>query len=132
MQSADHYESTPDPLRRTGLPRRPAMAVQQAQATPLVAHLIYRLDVGGLENGLVNLINRMPTDRFRHAIICLTEHTEFRQRIHRGDVALFALHKPPGNSPVTLVRLWALLRRLRPAILHTRNLTALDGALCAA
>jgi len=27
---------------------------------PLVAHIIHRLDVGGLENGLINLINRTP------------------------------------------------------------------------
>jgi hypothetical protein len=27
---------------------------------PLVAHVIHRLDVGGMENGLVNLINHMP------------------------------------------------------------------------
>ena len=32
-------------------------------APPLIAHIIYRLDVGGLENGLVRLINqaRPPT-----------------------------------------------------------------------
>jgi hypothetical protein len=28
--------------------------------TPLIAHVIYRLDVGGLENGVVNLINAIP------------------------------------------------------------------------
>ena len=28
-------------------------------SAPLVAHIIYRLDIGGLENGLVNLINHM-------------------------------------------------------------------------
>ncbi len=34
---------------------------------PLIAHVIHRLDVGGMENGLVNLINRLPADRYRHA-----------------------------------------------------------------
>ena len=36
--------------------------------TPLIVHVIHRLAVGGLENGLVNLINRMPADRYRHAM----------------------------------------------------------------
>ena len=27
---------------------------------PLVAHVMYRFDTGGLENGIVNLINHMP------------------------------------------------------------------------
>ena len=99
---------------------------------PLIAHLIYRLDVGGLENGLVNLINRIPAERFRHAIICLTGYSEFRQRIRRSDVPVFALDKPSGNSPITLFRLWRLLKQLRPDIIHTRNLAALEGTLPAA
>src|SRR5262245_50924386 len=41
--------------------------------TPLVVHLVYRFAIGGLENGLVNLINHMPPDRYRHTIVALTE-----------------------------------------------------------
>jgi len=99
---------------------------------PLVAHVIYRLDVGGLENGVVNLVNRIPAERFRHAIICLTEKSDFSRRIKREDVPIFALGKPPGNSPATHFKLWRLLRRLKPDICHTRNLAALEGALPAA
>ena len=99
---------------------------------PLIAHLIYRLDVGGLENGLVNLINRIPVERFRHAIVCLTDSSDFRDRLWRTDVAVYSLHKPPGNSPGTSYRLWRLLRRLSPDILHTRNIAALEGVLPAA
>ena len=88
---------------------------------PLVAHLIYRLDIGGLETLLVDTINRMPAGRYRHAVICLTEYTDFAQRITRPDVALFALHKPAGLALGTHADLFRLLRRLRPAILHTYN-----------
>jgi sugar transferase (PEP-CTERM/EpsH1 system associated) len=102
------------------------------QGVPLVAHVIFRLDVGGLENGLVNLINRIPPQRFRHAIVSLTDHSAFRQRIQRDDVPVFSLNKPSGNSPVTLYKLWRLLKRLRPDIVHTRNLAALEGTLPAA
>jgi sugar transferase (PEP-CTERM/EpsH1 system associated) len=98
----------------------------------MIAHVIYRLDVGGLENGLVNLINRIPAQRFRHAIVSLTSYSEFRQRLTRGDVPVFALNKPPGNSPVTQFKLWRLFNRLRPAIVHTRNIGALEATLPAA
>lgn len=104
-----------------------------AAARPcLIAHIIFKLDVGGLENGLVNLINHMPEDRFRHVVICLTDYTEFRDRIRRADVSVHALHKPPGNHPGIYFRLWRLLRELRPDIVHTRNLAALEGMLPAA
>jgi sugar transferase (PEP-CTERM/EpsH1 system associated) len=106
-----------------------AAAAGGADVPPLIAHVIHRLDVGGLENGLVNLINRMPAERYRHAIICLDDFTEFRRRIARADVPVFALHKPPGNSPVLHWRLWRLLLRLRPDIVHTRNFGTLEAAL---
>lgn len=114
------------------LPPEPATAAGGTRGVPLIAHVIYRLDVGGLENGLVNLINRIPAERFRHAIICLTDYSDFRHRIQRSDVPVFALNKPPGNSPITQFKLWRLLKRLRPDIVHTRNPAALEGMLPAA
>lgn len=109
-----------------------AAVPDRAGGVPLIAHIIYRLDTGGLENGVVNLINALPAERFRHAIICLTGYTEFRRRIRRSDVSVYALDKPPGNSPLTHFKLWRLLTKLRPDIVHTRNLAALEGSLPAA
>ncbi len=97
----------------------------------LIAHVIHRLAMGGLENGLVNLINRLPPDRYRHAIICMTDATDFRQRIVRPDVEVFSLHKAPGKDWPVYHRLWRLLRLLRPDIVHTRNLATLDCQLVA-
>lgn len=95
-------------------------------AAPLVVHLIYRLDIGGLETLLVDTINRMPPERYRHAIVCLTDYTDFAERIGRKDVELFALHKAPGLAPEVHLKLFKLLRRLRPAILHTYNLGTIE------
>jgi sugar transferase (PEP-CTERM/EpsH1 system associated) len=92
---------------------------------PLVAHVIYRLGVGGLENGLVNLIDRMPRDRYRHAVICLKDATGFRRRL-AADVPIYELQRREGQDFRLYWRLYRLLRRLRPAIVHTRNLAALE------
>ncbi|MFC5460213.1 TIGR03088 family PEP-CTERM/XrtA system glycosyltransferase [Massilia niabensis] len=103
------------------------MAVVTLERTaPLVVHLIYRLDIGGLETLLVDTINRMPAGRYRHAIVCLTDYTDFAERIQRPDVELFALHKAPGLAPEVHLALFKLLRRLRPAILHTYNLGTIE------
>jgi sugar transferase (PEP-CTERM/EpsH1 system associated) len=99
---------------------------------PLVVHLIYRLDFGGLETLLVECINRMPVEKYRHAIICLTDYTEFSKKITKPGVSIFSLHKPPGWALGTHVDLWRLLRKLRPTILHTYNLSALEYGLTAA
>jgi sugar transferase (PEP-CTERM/EpsH1 system associated) len=100
---------------------------------PLVAHLIHRFTLGGLEHGLVNLINHMPAARYRHAIICLTGFTELSRQIARPAVPLVALEKCQGSfDPRMYARLWRALRELKPDIVHTRNLGALETQICAA
>ena len=96
---------------------------------PLIAHVIHHLVIGGLENGLVNLINRIPPNRYRHVVICMADYSEFRDRIQRPEVEVIAMHKKPGQDPATQWRLFKRLRALKPDILHTRNLTALDALL---
>lgn len=91
-----------------------------------IAHVIHRLQVGGLENGLVNLINRLPADRFEHVIVCLTDYTDFRNRI-TADVELYAMHKRPGQDFGLYWRLWKLFRKLKPDVVHTRNLATLES-----
>lgn len=100
-------------------------------APPLIVHLLYRFDTGGLENGVVNLINRLPPGRYRHMVIALTEVTDFRLRVQQPGVEFLALHKPPGHGWGLYPRLYRLLRRLRPAVVHTRNLAALEFQLAA-
>ena len=98
-----------------------------ADDRPLVVHIVYRFDTGGLENGVVNLINHLPALAYRHAVVALTEVVpSFAQRIQRDDVAYFSLHKPPGHGAKLYPRLAQLFRQLRPAIVHTRNLAALE------
>ena len=96
---------------------------------PLIAHIIFKLDVGGLENGVVNLINHMPEEAYRHMVISLTEITDFRHRIQRSDVELLALEKRPGHALRLYPRIARLLRERGVAIAHTRNLAALEAAM---
>jgi sugar transferase (PEP-CTERM/EpsH1 system associated) len=95
-------------------------------ARPLVLHVLHRFDTGGLENGVVNLINHMPRSAYRHMVVALTEVTDFRHRLDDPTVECIALHKPPGQGARLYPRLWQLLRAYRPAIVHTRNLAALE------
>jgi sugar transferase (PEP-CTERM/EpsH1 system associated) len=96
-------------------------------ARPLIAHVIFRLGVGGLENGLVNLINRLPAERYRHAVVCLTDATDFRRRIERPDVTVHELHRQPGHDLRVPFAQLRLFRSLRPAIVHSRNLAAIES-----
>jgi sugar transferase (PEP-CTERM/EpsH1 system associated) len=97
----------------------------------LIVHVVHRFDTGGLENGLVNLINTLPRESCRHAVVALTECGEIVKRIERSDVQVFALRKSPGNDLRTHVALFRLLRRLRPDVVHTRNVGTIEYQLVA-
>ncbi|WP_238455858.1 TIGR03088 family PEP-CTERM/XrtA system glycosyltransferase [Azohydromonas lata] len=109
-------------LERTDL--RPQGAVR-----PLVLHVVYRFDTGGLENGIVNLINHMPLQAYRHAVLSLTAVTDFSRRVQRKDVSFIALQKGPGHAIGLYPRMYRLFRELRPAVVHTNNIAALECAV---
>src|SRR5262249_50221849 len=108
------------------------MRVSGSPRPPLIAHVVFRFDTGGLENGLVNLVNGLPNREFRHVIIALTEASNFRSRLRDGDVAIHEIRKRPGSDPTAYARLYWLLRRLRPDAAHTRNFGTMDCGLVAA
>lgn len=103
-----------------------AVATTSARARPLIAHVVFRLDYGGMENGLVNLVNNLPAEEFDHAIIALTEASDFRARIRRSDVRVYCLGKKPGSDFGAYGRLWRLFRKIRPTAVHTRNIGTMD------
>ncbi|MDY0747240.1 TIGR03088 family PEP-CTERM/XrtA system glycosyltransferase [Paucibacter sp. R3-3] len=94
---------------------------------PLVVHLLHRFDTGGLENGAVNIINHLPA--FRHAVVAVTEITAFKERVTAPGTQFIALHKPPGQGLWLYPKVYKLLRQLRPAVVHTRNLGAMEFQL---
>jgi sugar transferase (PEP-CTERM/EpsH1 system associated) len=96
---------------------------------PLIAHIIYKLNIGGLENGLVNLINKIPSNRYLHVIICLKDTTNFSERINNKDVRIFCLNKREGHDINMFFKLYKLLCDLNPEIVHTRNLATLECQL---
>ncbi len=96
---------------------------------PLIAHVIHHLVIGGMENGLINLINRIPPDRYRHCVVCAEDYSDFRNRIVRPDVEVFAMRKSGLAGLGLHRRMHSLFRRLRPTIVHSRNLSGLDALL---
>jgi len=94
---------------------------------PLIAHVVHRLQMGGLENGLVNLINHTPPGRYRHAVLCMTDHTDFARRIRVPGVPILDLHKREGHDLGVYRRLYRAFRTLRPALVHTRNIGTLEA-----
>lgn len=94
---------------------------------PLIVHVLYRLDTGGMEHMLVTLINQ-TCQRYRHAVVCLEGYGALRNRIESADVVCVALGKRSGKDWRCYFRLWRILRDLGPDLVHTYNIGAVDVA----
>lgn len=94
---------------------------------PLIAHVLYRLDTGGMEQIAISVINR-TAGRYRHAVICLAGVGAMRNRILDVSVPCVSLDKRPGKDLGCYFRLWNTLRRLQPDLVQTYNIGALDAA----
>jgi sugar transferase (PEP-CTERM/EpsH1 system associated) len=100
--------------------------IERRDTRPLVLHVVWRFSIGGLENGVVNLINYMPPESYRHAVLSLTEVTDFRDRVQHHDVEFIELKKGPGHCLKLYPQIYRILKRLSPAVIHTNNLAALE------
>ena len=93
----------------------------------VICHVVYRFATGGLENGLVNLINHLPENDYQHIIVTLQGHDEeFAKRLNK-EVAIYNVEKKPGKDIAVFWRMFKLFRCLKPDVLHTRNLATLEA-----
>jgi sugar transferase (PEP-CTERM/EpsH1 system associated) len=85
-----------------------------------IQHVLLSLQPGGLENGVVNVVNRLSAERFESSICCLKHAGEFSARINQG-IPIHEMGWRSGNDPWLPIRLARLFRRTHPDIVHTRN-----------
>jgi sugar transferase (PEP-CTERM/EpsH1 system associated) len=102
--------------------------LQGHQGRRRILHCVYCFDTGGLEHLVVALINRLPVSRFEHTVLALTRIGNCRTLIERKDVELIALDKPPGHAFRLYPRIFSLLRRVAPDVVHSCNMAALEIA----
>lgn len=85
-----------------------------------VLHLITELNIGGAEKALARLLARMDRERFALTVACLYGGDgPVADEIRRLDIPVIDLGMTAKWRWDALLRLYRLLRRVRPAILHT-------------
>lgn len=102
------------------------MQARAARPPIRLMHFVYSFHMGGLENVVIQLINRLPADQYQHCLVSLTDMGDFVDRIQTPGVERVSLHKPPGHAIPLYPALYRLFRRYRPDVLHTCNLAALE------
>jgi sugar transferase (PEP-CTERM/EpsH1 system associated) len=99
------------------------------ESRPLILHVIHQLMTGGMENGLVNLINHLPSSSYRHKIVCIEDYSDFRNRLTGSETEVMAMRRSRIGTWRMRYRLFRMFRQLKPAIVHSRNKSGLDALL---
>ncbi|MHB8742772.1 MAG: glycosyltransferase [Sulfuricaulis sp.] len=86
-----------------------------------IQHVLLSLQPGGLENGVVNVVNGLNPHRFQSSICCLKQAGEFASRILPGRAQIHEMGLQGGNDYCLPLRLARIFRRTQTDIVHTRN-----------
>ena len=96
-----------------------------------VMHVVFAFHPGGMELGVLKLVNGLDARRIRSAI-CSTRAARALAPLLAPHVALFELRRREGNDPRLVWELYRLFRRERPHIVHTHAWGTLVEGLIAA
>jgi glycosyltransferase involved in cell wall biosynthesis len=96
-----------------------------------IVHVVHSFGVGGLENGVVNLINYLDSKNFHHVVCCLTAGGKSVERIQNKNVEVieFGLRRTKYRFPVR--SLSRLFRGLNADVVHTRGWGTIDAIVAA-
>jgi len=86
-----------------------------------ILHVVFTLEPGGMENGLVNVANALDRDEFEIHVCCLERGGPFAARLPNPN-NVHVLGKQPGFSIKTVFALKKLISRIKPDVLHSHNL----------
>lgn len=94
-------------------------------------HVLYRLQAGGTEYGVVKVVNGVSRGPVSCSICSTTTATDVRAQL-RSDIRLHECSRRDGNDPSLVWQLFRLFRRERPHIVHTHAWGTLVEGLVAA
>lgn len=92
-------------------------------------HFVDSLGKGGLENGLVNLIERLDPDRFEHVVCAIRRLGENADRLPKNRARVICLGKKETDSAVQVAALARAIREVKPDIVHSRNWPAIEAVI---
>jgi sugar transferase (PEP-CTERM/EpsH1 system associated) len=94
-----------------------------------IMHIVDHLGRGGLENGLVNLVNHLDPKRFEHLVYAIRRLGPNADRLPRARVQVICQGKKDTDSRFQVPVLARRIREFKPDIVHSRNWGAIEAVL---
>ena len=99
--------------------------------TNKVVHLVYSFGCGGLEKVIANLINNSEEYDVEHVLVSLTDDVSMLDQVDKK-IQVFVLDKKSGNDIRTHIKLFSLLKKLKPRAINTYNFGTIEYHFVAA
>lgn len=85
-----------------------------------VCHVLDRLEVGGMENGVVNICNNLNRAKFIPVILAVKALGPMKERLN-ADVEIFCLQSGNGKNFFRYLKMAAFFKEMKPDIVHTHG-----------
>ena len=89
-----------------------------------LTHIVFSLDMGGLEKLVVELANRVDKSRFITSVCCLTKEGTLSQELVKNGIKVFYFNKQGGVDLFLPFRIARLLKKEKIDIVHTHDSSA--------
>jgi sugar transferase (PEP-CTERM/EpsH1 system associated) len=93
-----------------------------------ILHVLPSLEIGGMENAMITLINGMDTDRFENQIFCFdfkNYENSIQHRLQDENIPIYIFEKGDGIDYWLPIKISRILKKQNIDIVHTRNFAAL-------
>jgi len=92
-------------------------------------HVVDTLGTGGLENGLVNVIQGLDAGKFEHAVCAVRGLGANADRLATRGVPVRCLSREGGTSTLRIPSMIRAFREYKPDVVHSRNWGALEAVI---
>lgn len=97
-----------------------------------IAHLVFSFGTGGIEKGVVTIVNNTDTSLYHHVIICLTCSGPSVSLLLHDNFEIVELNKKKGNDFSLPYRLFRIFYERKIDVVHLRGWpTLVDGIIAA-
>lgn len=93
-----------------------------------VLYILGRGVLGGIERHVQSILRNLDRTRFEPSVVILFEDGEVGEALRRDGFCVETLNGRNGKDPGLIFRLWRLIRRAGPDIVHSHELHACVGA----
>lgn len=94
-----------------------------------IMHVVDTLETGGLERGVVNLIQRMDPERFSHTVCAIRNLGPLAAELPAARVNVVCLNKTAPGYTCLVPALYRQIEAVRPQVVHSRNWGTIETVL---